>query len=189
MTTQKRFKFFKNDEGSLSVEAVFMAPLLVWALGAMFVSWDAFKTMNISKKATYTVADALSRERNPITPEYLLAMHQTYDYLMNRSESHALRVTVLTTIADPDTGEERVELVWSEGIGGVNGYETIAPIKARVPEFAPGDQMIIVESEQGWTPGFNVGIGEFRLRDVAISRPRFTAKLDWDDGAGDEVSG
>lgn len=176
----KPVSFFKNDEGSLSVEAAFMAPLLVWALAAMFVSWDAFKTMNVSKKATYTIADALSRETDSVTPNYLLAMHETYDYLLGRAEPHAIRVTVLETVYDIDLDKDIVKLVWSEGVGGIDGYDTIDPILNRAPKFAAGDQMIIVESEQSWRPAFSVGLADFRLRDVAISRPRFAGALKWD---------
>ncbi len=176
----KPLKFIRKEDGSLSVEAVVMAPLLIWALAAMFVSWDAFKTITISKKATYTIADALSRETNVVTPAYLIAMHETYDYLMGRDEPHALRITVLETVYDLDLQKDVVKLVWSEGTGGIEGYTSLAPIKNRVPKFAAGDQMIFVESEQSWAPAFGVGLGTFRLRDVAISRPRFAGALKWD---------
>ena len=39
--------FGRNDAGSVSVEAVIMFPILLWAFAAMFVFWDAFKMQNI----------------------------------------------------------------------------------------------------------------------------------------------
>ena len=61
-----RFNFTKrfstNEDGGLSIEAVLAIPLLVWALTATIVFYDAFKTPHISQKATYTIADMLSHE-------------------------------------------------------------------------------------------------------------------------------
>ena len=174
--------FFANDKGSLSIEAVLAVPILVWAMTATFVFWDAFKTLNISQKATYTVADMLSRETQDITPNYMTAMHEIFDYLAESDGDNALRVTVVTLTVDPDTNVESLELVWSEGVGGINGYDNLDAISERIPAMAVGDQMIVVESEQEWAPAFSVGLASYRFREVALSRPRFGPQLDWDAG-------
>ena len=72
---QGMHKYFRrSEEGSLSVETIFAIPMLVWAITATFVFWDAFKTLNVSQKATYTVADMLSRETQTIDADYLTGM-------------------------------------------------------------------------------------------------------------------
>ena len=172
--------FLRNEKGSLSIEAVLAVPILVWAITATFVFWDAFKTLNISQKATYTVADMLSRETQDITPAYMTAMHEIFDYLAESDGDNALRVTVVTLTVDPDTNAEVLELVWSEGVGGITGYDNLDTISARIPTMAVGDQMIVVESEQEWAPAFSVGLASYRFREVALSRPRFGPQLDWD---------
>jgi hypothetical protein len=174
--------FARSERGGLSVEAVFAIPLLVWAITATFVFWDAFKTLNVSQKATYTIADMLSRETQTIDADYLTAMHEVFAFLSLESGGNALRVTVVTITQDPDTLVKTMELVWSKGVGGIQGYDGLETIAKRIPDFAAGDQMIIVESEQEWAPAFAVGLASYRFREVAITRPRFAPQLVWTDG-------
>jgi hypothetical protein len=173
-------RFSRNEKGSLSVEAVFALPMLVWAITATFVFWDAFKTLNISQKATYTVADMLSRETNAIDGNYLTSMHELYDYLSNSSGANAIRVSVVRMQLDPNTNTKSYNLVWSQGVGGIAGYTTLnQKVLDRLPDMQPGDQLIFVESEQEWSPAFTVGLASYRFREVAISRPRFAPQLVW----------
>jgi Flp pilus assembly protein TadG len=172
--------FSKNEEGGMSIEAVLAIPMLVWALSATFVFWDAFKTLNISQKATYTVADMLSREEVAITPDYLTAVHEIYDFLAESDGDNALRVSVVTMTEDPVTLVKTLSLVWSEGVGGIDGHDDITPIESRIPDMSDGEQLIIVESEQEWSPAFSVGLASYRFREVALARPRFAPQLIWD---------
>ena len=173
----KRFK--TEEDGGLSIEAVLAIPMLVWAVTATFVFFDAFKTLNISQKATYTVADMLSREEVAITPNYLTAVHELYDFLSESDGDNALRVSVVTMNEDPTTMVKTLSLVWSEGVGGLTGYTNMDVLEDRIPDMVPGDQLIVVESEQEWTPAFAVGLTSYRFREVAIARPRFAPQLTW----------
>ena len=172
-------RFRRSEEGSLSVETVFALPMLVWAITATFVLWDAFKTLNISQKATYTVADMLSRETQAIDAAYLTEMQELFDYLSSTPGQNALRVTVLRMVQDPNTGIKTRQLVWSEGVGGVTGHTDLVALEPRLPDMQSGDQLIVVESEQEWSPAFTVGLASYRFREVAISRPRFSPQLVW----------
>jgi len=169
-----------SEHGGLTVEAVLIIPIVVWALTATFVFWDAFKTINISQKATYTIADTLSRETSAIDTDYMTASHELYDYLMGGAGNNALRVSVIGMSQDPITFQKSMTLEWSQGVGGVSGYTDLSVLKDRVPDMAPGDQLIVVESEQEWAPAFAVGLASYRFREVAISRPRFAPQLVWD---------
>ena len=173
-------RFSLRENGGMSVEAVLVFPILVWAITATFVFWDAFKTINVSQKATYTVADMLSRETEAIGPAFLTAAHETFDYLAGVNGDNAMRVTVVLMVQDPVTLDKTIQLVWSEGVGGISGYTDITPILSRLPDMADGDQMIVVETEQEWSPAFAVGLTNYRFREVAISRPRFAPQLVWD---------
>lgn len=175
-------RFSKAEHGGLSVETVLVVPLLFWALTATYVFWDAFKTINVSQKATYTIADMLSRETRAIDDSYLTAMQETFDFLAGSDGKNALRVTVVTKVEDPVTGQQSLQLVWSQGANGFQGYDDIVQIEPRVPDMAAGDQMIVVETMRNWSPFFSVGLGDFRFREVATARPRFAPQLVWDDG-------
>ena len=92
--------FSRREDGSLSVEAVLVLPILIWAMVATLVMWDAFKTLNISQKATYTVADMVSREEVEISESYLASLLEIYGFLANSDGDNALRVSVVTLVED-----------------------------------------------------------------------------------------
>ena len=175
-------RFARKENGSLSVEAVFALPMLVWAVTATFVFWDAFKTLNISQKATYTIADMLSRERNAIDADYLQAMQELFGFLNQNGRDNGLRVSVVSMNVDQDTGERTMSLEWSEGTGGQKGHTSLDAIIARIPQMAHGDQLILVESFQRWEPQFKSPMQPFTFRETAVTRPRFAPQLKWTDG-------
>lgn len=171
--------FLRNERGALSIEAVFALPMLVWAITATFVFWDAFKTLNISQKATYTVADMLSRETGDIDDDYMTSMHEIFDFLAGENGDNALRVTVVTFETDPVTGTDELQLVWSEG-ANISRHDDLTAIESRLPTLALGEQIIVVESFQDWAPAFTVGLAAYRFREVALARPRFAPQLSCD---------
>ena len=172
-------KFFRREDGSLSVEAVFALPMLVWVGLTMIVCFDAFRQLNAGQKATYAVADMLAREQIPIDADYMTAALETFEYLTNGNGNNALRVTVISREEDPITGVKSYECQWSQGVGGAVGYSDLTPIIPRLPEMAVGDQMIFVEGEHEWSPGFSVGLTSYRFGDVALSIAR-DAQLKFD---------
>ena len=172
-------KFSKSEQGGMSVDAMFALPLLVWAVTATFVFFDAFKTLNVGQKATYTVADMLSRETDPIDADYLTTMQEMFSYLSNGTRNQSIRVTVVRMSEDADTGEKFREMVWSQGVGGLSGHTDLQMVEGRLPDMAVGDQMIVVESTQEWSPAFAVGLASYNIHEYAISRPRFAPQLVW----------
>ena len=174
--TQKK-SFLRREDGSLSIEAVLAIPMLVWAIVATFVFWDAFRTLNISQKATYTIADMLSREENGVNMQYLTAVHELYDFLAESEGDNALRVTVVEMQEDEDTGVRTMVMMWSEGVGGITGHDDLTILQPRIPMMSPGEQLIVVETEQEWSPAFAVGLTSYRFRELALSRPRFAPQL------------
>lgn len=173
--------FARNESGSLSVEAVLILPLLALAILVTIVLWDAFKAVNVNQKSTFTIADMLSRETRDINPEYMTTLRELHAFLGTQSGDNAVRITVVTMNEDPDTLVQSMEMVWSQGIGGLSGHQDLASIEARIPAMAVGDQLIVVEGVQSWEPAFNVGLPAYNFREVAITRPRFAPKLDWSD--------
>ena len=171
----------------MTVEAVLVIPVLTFAMAITLVTWDAFKTRNTSQKATYTVADMFSRETGDVDEDYLLTAHELFAYLAN-SNSNALRVTVVDMKEDPNTKERTLGLVWSRAVGGLPKFTEAAEVKNRVPLMAPGDQLIIVESVQLWSPPFQTGLGNFAFREISVMRPRFSPQLVWSGGDGSNIN-
>lgn len=171
--------FVRNENGSLSVEACFAVPILAWAIVATFVFFDAFKTLNISQKATYTVADMISREEAPIDDNYVDALFETFQYLAGESGPSAMRLTLVTMEVDEDTGDPVLMIDRSEGRNYAD-LDELDPIINRIPILSPGEQLIVVESVQQWTPAFAVGLATYQFREVALARPRFAPRVCWE---------
>ncbi len=146
--------FLRREDGTLSVEAVFAIPMLVWVGLAMIVFFDAFRQVNAGQKATYVVADMLSREQEEINAGYMTAALETFEFLTNGNGNNALRVTVVQMEEDAITGVRNHVCLWSEGVGGIAGHADLSSLQSRLPDMANGDQMIVVEGEHEWTPGF-----------------------------------
>ena len=55
-------RFRDQEDGLVMTEFLIMLPLLIWTFMALFVYWDAFRTINQAQKATYSVSDVISRQ-------------------------------------------------------------------------------------------------------------------------------
>lgn len=173
-------RFLLNEKGSLSVEACFAVPILAWAIAATLVFFDAFKTLNLAQKATYTVADMISREETAVDTNYIQALHETFDYLAGDDAGiNAIRVSVVEMIVDPVTGDQDLQLIWSEGVN-YDALVDLDPIRDRIPGISPGEQLVVVESVQQWSPAISVGPVQYQFREVALARPRFAPRICWE---------
>ena len=186
---------FRREDGTFSVEAVLMFPLLVWAFVAMFVFFEGLRESNINLKATYTVSDLLSRETELIDQEYLQGMNDVYAWLSRSPNDVNLRVTVVRY----DQSSDSHITVWSRGVGKpdltqeqVNEY-----ISPQVPIMADADSAIVVETWTTYTPVMDIGLTESDIYNVVVTAPRFSEQLNFagmgdgsgtvhDDGTGGE---
>lgn len=177
-------RFGREEAGALSVETVVIFPILLWALGATFVFWDAYKTRNINLKATYTIADMISREVDAITPEYIDGMNNVFEFLTNGESEHALRVTVVKMGLADDGTTPQYKLAWSHSTDAemppLDDIQTIVP---KLPQLAIGDQLIVVESKLYWEPVFRIGLDARHLNQFVFSSPRFVPQVKFDDGS------
>jgi Flp pilus assembly protein TadG len=176
-------RFLRDDDGGLSVETVLVFPMLAWAYAATFTFFDAFRMEATNTKASYTISDMLTRVTEEIDQEYVDGLFEIYQYLVGRShEDMYLRIT--TVGWDADAGEYRV--VWSRG-ANTNYRHTSATINDqadKIPEIAPGDTLILVETYMPFRPRFNVGLGDLGFMNIVPSSPRFAPQLLWE-GMGD----
>ena len=171
-------RFARDQKGSLSVEVVFAIPILALLLVTLMVFWDAFRTMNVSQKTAYMVADLMSRE-SEMNETFIEGAFEVYDYLAASKGDNALRVSVARYLEDPYTGDVSKELILSHGVGGSTGHDDVTPIADRMPLMANGEYIIIVEAEQVWMPKFSVGLSSYRFYSFAAARPRFAPQLIW----------
>ncbi len=180
--------FLLQDHGGLSIEALIMFPILLWAFGGMFVFFDAFKTNTTNVKATYTVADLISRMTEPIDEEFIDGMNRVYAFLTGGDSNNDIRVTVVRREVDADNNESNA-LVWSYASGTMLPYTELGQVANIIPMMAVGAETIIVQTRTDWVPPVGYGLTPLTLTDLAFTSPRFAPQVVWGgDGTGSGTS-
>lgn len=170
-------RFRRDDRGAISTEAILILPMLLWAYMAMFVYWDAFRAVNTHTKATYTVADMISREINPVNGAYIDGLASIHRFITQVPAGDSyLRVTHFQY--DEDNGAYIV--LWSRSTGGAPLALNAAGLGAladRIPVMADSDTALLVEAWRVFRPRLDVGVGDRMFHELTVVRPRFLSPL------------
>lgn len=176
-------RFGRDENGSYSLEAMLLFPIMAWAYIGMFIFFDAYRQQNVNLKASYTISDMLSRETELINMAYLDGMNKVLDYLTYSRFDTYLRVTVVYYDADID----RHILVWSEGTRNkpsLNQEEVEEQLSPHIPIMADTDTAIVVETWAAYEPIASVGIPPVSFENIVVTSPRFAPQLNFE-GYGD----
>jgi hypothetical protein len=203
MTAQRSFdRYIKDEDGTVLVEFLILLPLLIWAMIAIFVYWDVFRTQSSAQKAAYSLADVISRQQKPLTPSFVDGMQDLFEFLMlSNSQSGQIRITSFIFDNGPDnkdlTGDDKYELVFSVSPKGKIDTLLTAPdlllLKDRIPEMSDRDTAVLVETTLEYTPAFDVGLGGTELNrftglggqtfsEFIVTRPRIKPIICLKDG-------
>ncbi|TQM91957.1 TadE/TadG family type IV pilus assembly protein [Roseinatronobacter monicus] len=126
-----KLRFYRDDvRGSLSVELVFVLPLLLWAYIAIVVFNDAYRARMEGQAAALNVADMISRNTDEVTVDYLEGMNDVFDFLTTRNRDTRLRISSMMWDADSD----QPEVVWSYGTRGLPSLLDLATASVAAPE-------------------------------------------------------
>ena len=106
--TQLR-RFRSETRGAAVLEAVIITPVLIWVYVGSFVFFDAFRTYSNSVRATYAVADVISREQNNLTPFDLDGFANLFATIVRNNADVRMRMSQI--IYDANTDSMRVD--WS----------------------------------------------------------------------------
>lgn len=181
-------RFGRDEGGTVMVEALLVLPMLLWSYLALFVYWDAFRSLNTAQKAAYTISDTISREMVSLSPAYIPGLRNMMQYLVHENDSVVkLRVTSITY----NSTDSRYEVHWSRSPDGAFPElttatlqqfadcdpATIKPGSCIIPKMADGDYVILVETSIPYHPAFNVGVNDQELREFIVTRPRFLPKI------------
>ncbi len=176
----KRFR--KGEDGSLSVEAALIFPMLVWAYLAMHVYFDAYRQNTIATRAAYTVADMVSRyepgptaENDYINAAYTNSMRRLINFLTTSPNNSRIRLTMVEF--DEPTDEYLVR--WSRARGGATRLNngTIGQIEPRLPVMPDGERVIVFEAWIDYMPAFNIGLDPFTNYKIVVTRPRYFSQI------------
>ena len=168
-------RFFADQKGSTTVEAVLVLPLLLWAYMATFVYYDAFSTRKVNLSAAFTIADMVSRQQDTINIAYIEGLNIVYDYLTETQQPTSIRISSVYW----DSAAAVYKVQWSYATDSkpvmtdalVNGYAS------QLPVISVGDTLIVVEASLDYTPAFDVGITPHTFTEFVATRPRFVAQV------------
>ena len=171
--------FQRAGDGSISAEAVIIFPILLWALLATYVYFDAVRMKSLNIKAGYTIADALSREAS-VDNNQIGRLNDLAKLMTGGRTDTNLRVTVVNYDSDDDV----YSVSWSKERG--DRYlemddEELEAMRDRLPLANDFDSLILVENVVSYEPIFEVGMSTIELENFAVTRPRFTTGLCWDE--------
>lgn len=165
-----------GESGSMTIEAVLVLPLLLWAFAASWVFFDAFRAQAINTRAAYAIGDALSRETGYVTPTYVDSLWALQGMLVPAGRNPRIRVSVIGF----DTATNRHVLRWSHSRGtGLPALDaaTLPALGDRLPTLSSGEVTTLVETWVDYTPLFDVGIVPFTFEDRATTQLRFAGQL------------
>jgi len=178
-------RFHRDEEASLSVEAVLVLPLLLWAFAASYAFFDIYRVRSLALKGNYAISDLLSRETEAIDQDYLDGMERVYRYLTSSDQNSWIRVTVVHCTANCDQDSRTLEADWSEATGGVATYsnaDVMTKLNPLVPWMVQGQRVIVMESSMHYEPPLSqalVGLGQSTFFDTVLTRPRFSEQVCW----------
>ena len=166
----------RAEDGSVSIEAILMFPLLIWAWIAMYTFFEGLRENNINLKASYTIGDLLSRETSTIDMDYLNGMTGVFAWLTRTQAPVQMRVTVVRWNED----DQRHDLVWSRGLQGQTDLTqagVTAALTPSIPILADADTAIVVETWADFEPIVEIGLKDTTIYNLVVTPPRFSDQL------------
>lgn len=166
-------RFRREENGILSVEAIMVFPLVIWSIWASYSFFDGYRQSARNLKASYAVADVISRERTTINATYIDTLYGLLQTMVADRSDVSMRITYLVY---KDEGKvHRVE--WSCVRGETFqkwSTETFEQIKGRLPEMTDEGKMIVVETEDLYRRPYQLGFGdnEFTMSNFVFTQPR-----------------
>jgi hypothetical protein len=177
---KQRFGSFLHEEDGLVIaETLIMLPMLIWVLVAMFIYWDVFRTINITQKAAYSVADLLSRQRTEVPSAYADGLQNVVDFLTPGGHPVDVRITSLQY----DGNNNKFTLLCSyspKNKAAVLNEADIQPwLNTKIPALSHGENVFVVETEVKFTAqldtaiaGLMVGVKDATYGEFIVTRPR-----------------
>ena len=169
-------RFRRDEKGLIATELAVVLPVFIFSIFGVYTLWDAYRMLNTSAKAAYTVSDLLSRETRTVNDAYLTGLHNTMQYLVG----DRLPVKTRFTSIIYSDARKQFEVQWSRSPFGKMPQLTTSSLQAykdKIPNMADGDAIILVESEAHFTPMMTEFLVEKNFEEFVVTRPRFVPKL------------
>lgn len=169
-------KINRDEEGATTVEFLLVMPLIVFWFAGTFTFFDAYSEWTRSVKATYTVADVMSRQFE-MEEDYEDDMNSLFASIMGENSNNTyLRISSI------ERTNNAYEIDWTCASGSHTGYANNTEIPTElIPNILNGEAVIIVESYMSFVPFQDyIGLEARTLTKKVVISPRFTSKLERD---------
>ncbi|NUB44155.1 hypothetical protein GEU84_007160 [Fertoebacter nigrum] len=170
-------RFARDQRGAVMTEALITLPMLVWAYLTMFVFWDVYRSMNMVQKASYTIADLISRQ-SEVSPADLTGMSRVMEFMLPGDMDAAMRISSVVW----DQADNRYEILWSRRVSGTSlsalTTSTLQAHVARLPRMSDGNTVIVVETAVPYSPAMEMGIDDMTFREFIVTPPRFFNRVE-----------
>jgi len=153
-------RFRKDKDGVMTIEMVITLPLLLWMITTSFELFEVHQYKAVRIKATYTIADMLSREMQTVNDDYMDGAKAIFDSQTSDRGENQVRMTVVRyhIPTDGDWEDGSYEIQWSQ----VRGDGDMAPLTDadvaqahdQLPILQGGEELIIVDSLSIYQPTF-----------------------------------
>lgn len=180
--------YLRDEDGLVLAEALFTMPLLIWGLVAMFIYWDVFKTINVTQKAAYSIADLLSRQKNTIPLAYINGLQNIMLFLTPNSHPVTMRITSFECVAPAvpnlcDASGGSYKLLFSHSPQSKTTVLSEANIQqwrgTKIPTLGNGQAVFVIETSvafkaqlQTAIAGLLVGVKDNTFGEFIVTRPR-----------------
>ncbi len=170
-------RFRQDESGVITTETLIVTPLLLWVFLAMFVYWDAFRAQNTTIKASYVVADMISRENAPINTAFITGMGRVFSYMADTDEDTWIRVSSVQF----SQAQNRFNVLWSRSTNltrsPIHTTTTMALLRDKLPIISDSDTLLVIETWRQFSPAFGVGLKRRTFHEISVVRPRFLSPL------------
>lgn len=184
MAPKQLRRFWKEESAAVALEAVIITPVLAWAFLGSFVVFDAFRTYNTSIKATYAVADILSRQTNTVVTDDIEGMTRIFEHMVRNHGDARLRATQI--MYDEDADAYCVD--WSQATNGEAKLFTsnLVDLEGLLPAMANAERILLVETFIPYRPAFNTGLTVTEFSNFTFTRPRYAGQVPFDGNSDGE---
>lgn len=174
-------RVLQQEDGSASLEALAMFPIMMWGFVATLAFFDAYRTEAVSEKAALTIADMLSRETDYITDTYLDGAYGLLQFLTLHDTTPGMRITSMRYHVRDETNSYGVKnhyhVVWSEVRSTTREPLTRSDLDGlldRLPALSDGDRLLLVETWTQFEPRYSVGLETAEMSSYVFISPRLT---------------
>ena len=167
-------RFRRSEVGATTVEFMIVMPLVLFWFGGSFTFFQAYSEWTRAVKATYTIADILSRQLE-VDNAYIDDMNTLYASIMGQGTND-----VWIRVSSIEMTSNGLNIDWSQPFGLHDPLQNNNEIPTEViPTLVEGETVILVETYTPYVPFQSyVGIQAQTLTKMVAVSPRFNSKLE-----------